>query len=101
MEEEFKEKEIFLKEDFWKNTIIQKIENLLEKINIERRDDIGSKTYINYVRENIEPILISFAFTMKDFNLSEQKTKKIIEEICHSEKYSQYKFDIEKLMVYS
>ena len=38
---------------------------------------------------------------MKDFNLSEQKTKKIIEEICHSEKYSQYKFDIEKLMVYS
>ena len=101
LEEEFKEKEIFLKEDFWKNTIIQKIENLLEKINIERRDDIGSKTYINYVRENIEPILISFAFTMKDFNLSEQKTKKIIEEICHSEKYSQYKFDIEKLMVYS
>lgn len=99
LEEEFKGKEIFQKEDFWKNTIQKKLDELLERINTERKD-IGSKDYINFVKENIEPILISFAFSMKDFNLPNETKKKIIEEICNSDKLSQYGFDINRLMIY-
>ena len=101
LEEEFKDKELFQKEDFWKNTMIQKIDDLVEKINLERKDDIGSKEYINYAKENIEPIILSFVFSMKDFNVPEEKEKKIIEDICNNDKYAQYKFDIEKLLNYS
>ena len=32
LEEEFKDKELFQKDDFWKNTMIQKIDDLVEKI---------------------------------------------------------------------
>ena len=101
LEEEFKDNELFQKEDFWKNTMIQKIDDLVEKINLERKDDIGSKEYINYAKENIEPIILSFVFSMKDFNVPEEKEKKIIEDICNNDKYAQYKFDIEKLLNYS
>ena len=81
--------------------MIQKIDDLVEKINLERKDDIGSKEYINYAKENIEPIILSFVFSMKDFNVPEEKEKKIIEDICNNDKYAQYKFDIEKLLNYS
>ena len=100
LEEEFKGKELFQKEDLWKKIILNKIDELFEKINEERKDDIGSKEYINFVRENIEPILISFIFSMKDFNLSKEIERKIIEDICKTEKILQYEIDVDKLNVY-
>ena len=101
LEEEFKDKELFQKEDLWKNIILCKIDELFEKINEERKDSIGSKEYINFVKENIEPILISFIFSMKDFNLTKEIQRKIIEDICKEDKVSKYEIDIEKLIVYS
>ena len=50
LEEEFKNKELFKKEDLWKSMIMQKINDLIESINIERKDEIGSNEYINYAR---------------------------------------------------
>ena len=76
LEEEFKNKELFKKEDLWKSMIMQKINDLIESINIERKDEIGSNEYINYARENIEPIFLSFIFSMKDFNLSDESKKR-------------------------
>ena len=101
LEEEFKNKELFKKEDLWKSMIMQKINDLIESINIERKDEIGSNEYINYARENIEPIFLSFIFSMKDFNLSDESKKKIIEEVCENEKIKQYKFDVNNLMALS
>ena len=98
LEEEFKNKELFKKEDLWKSMIMQKINDLIESINIERKDEIGSNEYINYARENIEPIFLSFIFSMKDFNLSDESKKKIIEDVCENEKIKQYKFDVNHLM---
>ena len=98
LEEEFKDKELFQKEDLWKNIILCKIDELFEKINEERKDSIGSKEYINFVKENIEPILISFIFSMKDFNLTKEIQRKIIEDICKEDKVSKYEIDIEKLI---
>ena len=95
---EFREKEIFHKEDFWKNMMSQKIEELIANINLDRKDDIGSEAYINYAKENIEPIILSFIFTMKDFKVQVDMKKKIIEDVCNSDKYKQYKFDAKKLM---
>ena len=95
---EFREKEIFHKEDFWKNMISQKIEDLIANINIARKDDIGSEAYINYAKENIEPIILSYIFTMKDFRVSGEMKKKIIEDVCKSDKYKQYKFESKKLL---
>ena len=101
LEEEFKSEEIFQKEDFWKNIIYTKIDELIKKINNEKKDEIENKTNFNYEKENIEPILLSFVFAMKDFNLSEEKKRKIIEDVIKTDKYLQYNLDIEKLMDYS
>ena len=101
LEEEFKSKELFQNEDVWKSMIMIKIDDLVENINIELRDEIGSPKYINYVKENIEPILLSFIFSMKDFNVSEELKKKIVEDICQIDKIKQYEFDVNKLINYS
>ena len=101
LEEEFKSEEIFQKEDFWKNIIYTKIDELIQKINNEKKDEIENKTNFNYEKENIEPILLSFVFAMKDFNLSEEKKRKIIEDVIKTDKYLQYNLDFEKLMDYS
>ena len=101
LEEEFKSEEIFQKEDFWKNIIYTKIDELIQKINNEKKDEIENKTNFNYEKENIEPILLSFVFAMKDFNLSGEKKRKIIEDVIKTDKYLQYNLDIEKLMDYS
>ena len=101
LEEEFKSEEIFQKEDFWKNIIYKKIDELIQKINNEKKDEIENKTNFNYEKENIEPILLSFVFAMKDFNLSEEMKRKIIEDVIKTDKYLQYNLDIEKLMDYS
>ena len=101
LEEEFKEKEIFQDENLWKNIIFLKIDELFEKVKEEKKDKIGTKEYINFIKENIEPILISYIFSMKDFNLLKEKKRKIIEDICKSERILEYEIDIEKLMAYS
>ena len=101
LEEEFKEKEIFQDENLWKNIILLKIDELFEKVKEEKKDKIGTKEYINFIKENIEPILISYIFSMKDFNLPKEKKRKIIEDICKSERILEYEIDIEKLMAYS
>ena len=101
LEEEFKEKEIFQDENLWKNIIFLKIDELFEKVKEEKKDKIGTKEYINFIKENIEPILISYIFSMKDFNLPKEKKRKIIEDICKSERILEYEIDIEKLMTYS
>ena len=38
---------------------------------------------------------------MKDFNLSEESKKKIIEDVCENEKVKQYNFDANHLMALS
>ena len=101
LEEEFKSKELFQKEDVWKSMIMKKIDDLIENINLELKEEIGSTKYINYVKENIEPILLSFLFSMKDFEVSEQMKKKIIEDICQSDKIKQYEFDANNLINFS
>ena len=101
LEEEFKEKEIFQDENLWKNIILLKIDELFEKVKEEKKDKIGTKEYINFIKENIEPILISYIFSMKDFNLPKEKKRKIIEDICKSERILEYEIDIDKLMAYS
>ena len=101
LEEEFKEKEIFQDEYLWKNIIFLKIDELFEKVKEEKKDKIGTKEYINFIKENIEPILISYIFSMKDFNLPKEKKRKIIEDICKSERILEYEIDIDKLMAYS
>ena len=101
LEEEFKNKEIFQKEEVWKSIIVQKIDELIENINIERKEDIGSNSYINYVKENIEPILLSFIFSMKDLNVPDEMKKKIIEDICENDKIKQYKFNADNLITFS
>ena len=101
LEEEFKEKEIFQDENLWKNIIFLKIDELFEKVKEEKKDKIGTKEYINFIKENIEPILISYIFSMKDFNLPKEKKRKIIEDICKSERILEYEIDIEKLMAYA
>ena len=38
---------------------------------------------------------------MKDFNLPKEKKRKIIEDICKSERILEYEIDIDKLMAYA
>jgi hypothetical protein len=101
LEEEFKGKELFQNEDLWKNIILFKIDELFKKTKEEKKDKNGTKEYINFIKENIEPILLSYIFSMKDFNLSKETKRKIIEDVCKSEKILEYEIDIEKLMAYS
>ena len=100
LEEEFKDKELFQNEDLWKQIILFRINELFEKIKQEKKDKLGTKEYVNFIKENIEPILVSFIFSMKNFNLSKEKKKKIIEDICNTDRISEYEIDIKKLMAY-
>ena len=59
---------------------MQKINDLIESINIERKDEIGSNEYINYARENIEPIFLVGA--IKD----EENHSKMIQYLPHMKK---------------
>ena len=103
LEEEFKNNEIFQNKDIWINLILQKTQDLFDKVNEQSKmnkenlDDNDS----TYIKENIEPILVSYIFTMKDFNIDNQKKKLIIEEICQMDSYSKFNFNIDELMSYS
>ena len=95
LEEEFKNNIIFKNSDLWINLIIQKTKDLLEKITEE------NKYNNDYIKENIEPILVSYIYAMKDFNIDNVTRKKVIEDFCNMEDYSKYKFNIEEIMSYS
>jgi len=95
LEEEFKEHQIFKNYEIWINLIIQKIKDFFEKITEDNRNNN------DYIKENIEPILVSYIFTMKDFNVDDETKKKVIEEFCHIKEFEKYKFDINELLAYS
>ena len=103
LEEEFKENKIFKNEDIWINLIIQKSNELYEKIEEESKEckDNKDKDNIDYIKENLEPILISYAFSMKDFNVDNAIKKKVLEHICKMEQFIKFNFNVNDLMVYS
>lgn len=94
LEEEFKDNKIFKNYEIWLNLIISKIKDFFEKITEDNRNNN------DYIKENIEPILVSYIFTMKDFNVDDETKKKVIEEFCHIKEYEKYKFDINELLTY-
>ena len=103
LEEEFKENIIFQNTDLWINLIIQKSNDLFEKINEEAKDNKENKDNIDnvtYIKENIEPILVSYIFTMKDFNIDDKTKREVIEKFCKNEEYSKFNFNIDELMSY-
>ena len=100
LEDEFKGKKIFQNKELWRNIILSKLEELIQNINYESKDN-KSKEYYNYVRDNLKPIFLSFIFSMKSFNVPEEDNKNIIKEICNMEKYSQYNFNVDELMMYA
>ena len=90
LEEEFKNNIIFKNADIWKNLIIQKTKDLFDKINEETKDNKENKDNlenVNYIKENIEPILVSYIFAMKDFNIDDNIKRKVIEDICKMKDY--------------
>lgn len=95
LEEEFKDNKIFKNYEIWINLIIQKIKDFYEKITEDNRNNNV------YIKENIEPILVSYIFTMKDFNVDDQTKKKVIEEFIQIKEFEKYKFDINELLAYS
>ena len=95
LEEEFKDNKIFKNYEIWINLIIQKIKDFFEKVTEDNRNNN------DYIKENIEPILVSYIFTMKDFNVDDETKKKVIEEFCHIKEFEKYKFDINELLAYS
>lgn len=103
LEEEFKENKIFKNEDIWINLIIQKSKELFEKIEEESKEckDNKDKDNIDYIKENLEPILISYVFSMKDFNVDNAIKKKVLEHICKMEQFIKFNFNVNDLMVYS
>ena len=103
LEEEFKENKIFKNEDIWINLIIQKSNELYEKIEEESKEckDNKDKDNIDYIKENLEPILISYVFSMKDFNVDNAIKKKVLEHICKMEQFIKFNFNVNDLMVYS
>lgn len=103
LEEEFKENKIFKNEDIWINLIIQKSKELYEKIEEESKEckDNKDKDNIDYIKENLEPILISYVFSMKDFNVDNEIKKKVLEHICKMEQFIKFNFNVNDLMVYS
>ena len=103
LEEEFKENKIFKNEEIWINLIIQKSKELYEKIEEESKEckDNKDKDNIDYIKENLEPILISYAFSMKDFNVDNAIKKKVLEHICKMEQFIKFNFNVNDLMVYS
>ena len=103
LEEEFKENIIFQNTDLWINLIIQKSNDLFEKINEEAKDNKENKDNIDnvtYIKENIEPILVSYIFTMKDFNIDDKTKREVIEKFCKNEEYAKFNFNIDELMSY-
>ena len=104
LEEEFKKNKIFQNTDLWINLIIQKTKDFFEKVgeqakdNKENKDNIDNSTYI---KENIEPILVSYIVTMKDFNIDYKTTKEVIENFCKKEEYAKYNFNIDELMAFA
>ena len=104
LEEEFKNNKIFQNVDLWINLIIQKSKDLFDKINEEAKDNKENKDNIDnvsYIKENIEPILVSYIFTMKDFNVDDKTKRNVIEDICKRNEYSKFNFNIDELMSYS
>lgn len=107
LEEEFKNNIIFQNPDMWINLILQKTQDLYDKINEESKSNNDAKENkekidnVNYIKENIEPILVSYIFTMKDFNINKETKRKIIEDICKMDSYSKFNFNIDDLMSYS
>ena len=103
LEEEFKENKIFKNEEIWINLIIQKSKELYEKIEEESKEckDNKDKDNIDYIKENLEPILISYVFSMKDFNVDNAIKKKVLEHICKMEQFIKFNFNVNDLMVYS
>ena len=103
LEEEFKNNKIFQNSDLWLNLIIQKSKDLFEKINEESKDNKENKDNtdnITYIKENIESILVSYIFTMKDFNIDDKTKRDVIEKFCTNEEYIKYNFNIDELMSY-
>jgi len=107
LEEEFKNNIIFQNTDLWINLILQKTQDLFDKINEENKENNDIKenkengNNVNYIKENIEPILVSYIFTMKDFNINNETKRKVIEEVCKMDSYSKFNFNIDYLMSYS
>lgn len=107
LEEEFKNNIIFQNPEMWINLILQKTQDLYDKINEESKSNNDAKENkekidnVNYIKENIEPILVSYIFTMKDFNINKETKRKIIEDICKMDSYSKFNFNIDDLMSYS
>ena len=104
LEEEFKDNIIFKNTDIWINLIIQKSKDLFDKINEEAKDNKENKDNldnVNYIKENIEPILVSYIFTMKDFKIDTKTKREVIENICKREEYAKFNFNIDELMSYS
>ena len=104
LEEEFKNNKIFQNVDLWINLIIQKSKDLFDKINEETKDNKENKDNIDnvsYIKENIEPILVSYIFTMKDFNVDDKTKRNVIEDICKRNEYSKFNFNIDELMSYA
>ena len=94
LENEFKNYEIFKNNKTWINLILQKTKDLLSKIPDENKDNI------QYIKENMEPMLASVIFTMKDFVIDENTIKKVIMDFCETEENKKYKFEIDNLMSY-
>jgi hypothetical protein len=104
LEEQFKNNKIFQNGDLWINLIIQKSKDLFDKINDEVKDNRENKDNIdnlNYIKENIEPILVSYIFTMKDFNVDDKTKRNVIDNICKRDEYSKFNFNIDELMSYA
>jgi hypothetical protein len=77
LEEEFKNNKIFQNKDIWINLILQKTQDLFDKVNEQskiNKENLDENDSV-YIKENIEPILVSYIFTMKDFNIDNQKKK--------------------------
>ena len=102
LEEEFKKNKIFKDAELWINLIIQKTKDLFDKINEDVKDNKENKENldnVNYIKENIEPILVSYIFNMRDFNVDEITQRKVIEEICKMKEYEKFHFSYEDLIL--
>ena len=87
----------------WTNLIKQKIKDLLNKISEDAKDNEESKDNVEnfiYIKENIEPMLVSYIFTMKDFNIDDETKRKVIEDISKMKDYEKYNINFEELLSY-
>ena len=103
LEEEFKDNQIFKNAEMWTNLIKQKIKDLLDKISEDAKDNEEIKDNaenVIYIKENIEPMLIGYIFTMKDFNIDDETKRSVIEDISQMKEYEKYNINFEKLLSY-